>query len=119
VNRDDVDVANGLFTTTLDFGPVFAGNKRWLEIAVRPGASTGTYTLIAPQARAVPASRNWRARPSTRARPPAAESTRAPARAAPAAAESIDPKRALRSIVRPPTRKMRRAHRESDDLGGQ
>jgi hypothetical protein len=46
LTRDDVAVANGLFTVSLDFGAVFAGNKRWLEIRVRPGASTGTYTTL-------------------------------------------------------------------------
>jgi len=34
-----VEVSNGLFTTTLDFGAgVFDGNARWLEIAVRTRA---------------------------------------------------------------------------------
>ena len=47
LTRDDVAVTNGLFTVSLDFGAVFAGNKRWLEIRVRPGASTGAYTPLA------------------------------------------------------------------------
>jgi trimeric autotransporter adhesin len=47
VARDDVAVTSGLFTVGLDFGPVFTGNKRWLEIRVRPGASTGAYTTLA------------------------------------------------------------------------
>src|SRR5688572_9239891 len=38
VVREDVDVAGGLFTVPLDFGSVFSGNGRWLEIGVRPGA---------------------------------------------------------------------------------
>jgi len=46
LTRDDVAVASGLFTVSLDFGGVFAGNKRWLEIRVRPGASTGAYTTL-------------------------------------------------------------------------
>jgi hypothetical protein len=46
LTRDDVGVASGLFTVSLDFGGVFAGNKRWLEIRVRPGASTGAYTTL-------------------------------------------------------------------------
>jgi hypothetical protein len=46
VTVDDVAVAGGLFTVPLDFGPAFAGSKRWLEVAVRPGASTGTYTPL-------------------------------------------------------------------------
>ena len=49
VSRDDVVVSGGLFTVPLDFGASFAGNRRWLDVAVRPGASTGTYTSIAPR----------------------------------------------------------------------
>jgi hypothetical protein len=48
LDRDDVVVTNGLFTVSLDFGTVFAGAKRWLEVRVRPGASTGAYTPLAP-----------------------------------------------------------------------
>lgn len=49
-NVDNVGVTNGLFTVTLDFGAgVFAGAPEWLEIAVRPGASTGAYTGLAPR----------------------------------------------------------------------
>lgn len=47
LTRDDVVVTNGLFTVGLDFGPVFAGSKRWLELRVRPGAGTGSYTPLA------------------------------------------------------------------------
>ncbi|HET9317351.1 MAG TPA: hypothetical protein VFQ51_17300, partial [Vicinamibacteria bacterium] len=46
LSRDDVAVANGLFTVSLDFGAVFAGSRRWLELRVRPGASTGAYTTL-------------------------------------------------------------------------
>ena len=46
VTRDDVTVANGLFTLRIDFGAVFTGSKRFLEVHVRPGASTGGYTLL-------------------------------------------------------------------------
>jgi hypothetical protein len=47
---NDLQVTNGLFTTTLDFGATaFDGNARWLEIGVRPGAATGTYTLLSPR----------------------------------------------------------------------
>src|ERR1051325_3645837 len=49
LTRDDVTVTGGLFTVSLDFGPVFAGNKRWLQVEVRPGASTGTYAVLAPR----------------------------------------------------------------------
>jgi len=43
---DDVSVASGLFTTTLNFGPQFGLQKRWLQISVRPGASSGAYTTL-------------------------------------------------------------------------
>jgi hypothetical protein len=49
VSRDDVDVANGLFTVRLDFGDVFDGAALFMEIGVRPGASTGDYTLLTPR----------------------------------------------------------------------
>ena len=43
-------VTNGLFTVQLDFGmSPFNGNPRWLEIGVRPGASTGAYTTVNPR----------------------------------------------------------------------
>ncbi len=48
--RDDVQVTNGRFTVVLDFGAnAFTGAARWLEIAVRPGSSTGTYTGLSPR----------------------------------------------------------------------
>jgi hypothetical protein len=44
---EDVAVGNGLFTVALDFGPgTFEGSARWLEIGVRPGASTGAFTTL-------------------------------------------------------------------------
>jgi hypothetical protein len=49
VSRDDVVVTGGLFTVSLDFGSSFGGSRRWLDLSVRPGASTGTYTPIAPR----------------------------------------------------------------------
>lgn len=47
LTRDDIAVTSGLFTVGLDFGGVFTGSRRWLELAVRPGASTGAYTPLA------------------------------------------------------------------------
>jgi hypothetical protein len=48
--RDDVQVTGGVFTVTLDFGaPAFPGANRFLEIAVRPGASTGAFTTLSPR----------------------------------------------------------------------
>ena len=46
---NDLAISNGLFAVTLDFGAQFDGNPRWLQIAVRPGASTGAYTNVAPR----------------------------------------------------------------------
>lgn len=51
LNRNDVAVSNGLFTLELDFGPSpYVGMALWLEVRVRPGASTGAYTTLARQA---------------------------------------------------------------------
>ncbi len=49
--KDDVVVTQGIFTVTLDYGAdVFTGNAgRYLEIGVRPGASTGAFTTISPR----------------------------------------------------------------------
>ncbi len=50
VTLNDVQVTNGLFTVALDFGAgAFKGDARWLEIAVRPGNSTGAYTTLSPR----------------------------------------------------------------------
>jgi hypothetical protein len=47
VALEDVPVSGGLFTVVLDFGATaFSGNVSWLEVAVRPGASTGAYTTV-------------------------------------------------------------------------
>ena len=45
-----VTIANGLFKVTLDFGATaFPGADRFLEIGVRPGASTGAFTTLSPR----------------------------------------------------------------------
>ena len=53
VLRDDVTVTGGIFTITLDFGssPFTAAlsTGNYLEIWVRPGASTGAYTALTPR----------------------------------------------------------------------
>jgi hypothetical protein len=47
---EDVAVVDGRFTVLLDFGAgVFAGQARYLEVAVRPGESTGGYTTLSPR----------------------------------------------------------------------
>ncbi len=53
---EDVPVIDGLFSVSLDFGTsAFGGGARWLEIAVRPGSSTGAYTTLAPRQEISPA----------------------------------------------------------------
>ncbi len=50
VEKNDVDVNDGYFTVTLDFGDaVFNGDARWVQIGVRPGESTGAYTTLTPR----------------------------------------------------------------------
>lgn len=48
---DDVNVASGVFSVTLDFGTsAFTnGSARYLQIEVRPGASSGAYTVLVPR----------------------------------------------------------------------
>jgi len=56
ITQENVVVSNGLFTTKLDFGAgSFGSGARWLDIAVRPGASTGAVTLLAPRQELTPA----------------------------------------------------------------
>lgn len=44
-----LDVIDGYFTAELDFGSgIFTGDARWLEIGVRPGGSTGSFTILSP-----------------------------------------------------------------------
>lgn len=47
---DNVPVEDGVFTVALDFGAaVFVGQQRFLELRVRPGASSAGYTILAPR----------------------------------------------------------------------
>ena len=48
ITRNDVAVTGGVFSVSLDFGAVFGSSARWLEVGVRPGASTGAYTTLSP-----------------------------------------------------------------------
>ncbi len=48
VTNLSVAVANGLFNVTLDFGGIFDGTPRWLDIAVRPTGS-GAFTNLVPR----------------------------------------------------------------------
>jgi len=51
VNVPDVDVIDAQFTVELDFGNVYDGNERWLEISVRPGDQNdpNIYTVLEPR----------------------------------------------------------------------
>ena len=50
VEKNDIAVSQGLFTVELDFGTaVFTGPARWLEVSVRPGASTSDYVVLSPR----------------------------------------------------------------------
>ena len=55
VTKDDVQVSDGLFSTQLDFGKGrFKGKATWLEIGIRPGSSTGSYTTLNPRQELTP-----------------------------------------------------------------
>jgi len=52
----DVPVEHGIFSVQLDFSSgAFGGGERWLQIAVRPGASAGAYTALLPRQELSPA----------------------------------------------------------------
>lgn len=55
VTNLDVPISNGLFTTTVDFGPgVFIGGSNWLDIAVRTNGS-GAFSELTPRQQLTPA----------------------------------------------------------------
>jgi hypothetical protein len=47
--KQDLAVAGGLFTTSLDFGTVINGQGLFLRVGVRPGISTGAFTNLTPR----------------------------------------------------------------------
>lgn len=50
VSIADFAVTNGLFTVALDFNAApFDGGDLWLQVALRPGASSGAYTNLVPR----------------------------------------------------------------------
>lgn len=56
VTNSPVAVTNeGLFTTTVDFGNVFDGGPRWLEIGVRTNGSAVAFTVLSPRQQVTPA----------------------------------------------------------------
>lgn len=46
---ENIMVTNGIFNVQLDFGNLFDGANRFLEIGVRPGPSTGSFTILTPR----------------------------------------------------------------------
>lgn len=52
---DDLGVADGIFTAMVDFGSAFGESARWIEVAVRDGASVGAYTVLTPRQIVTPA----------------------------------------------------------------
>ena len=50
----NIGVTNGLFTLTLDFGPVFTGNPAWLAIEVRTNGAA-SFTALNPLRALTPA----------------------------------------------------------------
>ena len=53
---NSVGVTNGLFTSTLDFGPgIFTGEARWLEMGVRANGSATNFTTLTPRLGLAPA----------------------------------------------------------------
>lgn len=56
LTKEDVAVSDGFFTVSLDFGSnVFTGDARFLDIGVRPGSSTGGFTMLSPRQAIMPA----------------------------------------------------------------
>ena len=53
VTNPAVPVANGLFTTTVDFGNAFTGASNWLEIAVSTNGANA-FTTLAPRQQLTP-----------------------------------------------------------------
>ena len=51
VTLDDQQVTQGQFSVELDFGDVFDGSQRWVEVSVRNGDSIDPYTELAPRAK--------------------------------------------------------------------
>jgi hypothetical protein len=49
LTNNNVAVSNGLFTTVLDFGPVFDGTAYWLEIGVQSSGGTNDFTVLSPR----------------------------------------------------------------------
>ncbi|HEY3861631.1 MAG TPA: tail fiber domain-containing protein [Verrucomicrobiae bacterium] len=55
VTKTGIGVTNGLFTTAVDFGNVFAGSSNWLEIAVRTNGAPSFSSPLQPRQQLTPA----------------------------------------------------------------
>jgi len=59
VIKENVQVTNGIFMVEIDpangNAGVFNGDSRWLEISLRDGASTGSFSILSPRQRLAPA----------------------------------------------------------------
>ncbi|MDH7503843.1 MAG: hypothetical protein QHJ82_14185, partial [Verrucomicrobiota bacterium] len=56
ITNSPVEVASGLFSTTIDFGHgVFTGNALWLEIAARTNGSLADFATLSPRQLVTPA----------------------------------------------------------------
>src|SRR5580658_5877115 len=54
VTNNAVSVTNGLFTTTIDFGPgIFSGGSNWLEVAVSTNGANA-FTTLTPRQQLTP-----------------------------------------------------------------
>ncbi|MHC4619996.1 MAG: WD40/YVTN/BNR-like repeat-containing protein [Planctomycetota bacterium] len=55
IDVNEISVIDGYFTAQLDFGSdVFDRSAVWLEVGVRPGVSTGSFTTLAPRQEVTP-----------------------------------------------------------------
>lgn len=54
VTNSAVAFSNGLFTVLLDFGDVFDGSARWLEIGVRTNSTPTDFTVLSPRQQLTP-----------------------------------------------------------------
>ena len=56
INVDETQINDGYFTVELDFGNVFDGDNRWLEIGIRPGDQNDpcSYTFLNPRRKITP-----------------------------------------------------------------
>ena len=55
LTNSEAGLTNGLFTVALDFGSVFDGNARWLEIGVRTNGAAVDFTTLSPRQPLTPA----------------------------------------------------------------